>query len=426
MALARIISPDPEQASELAEYLQSQGYRVEIANPCDSFLNPAELEINLEQHSADFALDYAHKFAARSGADVLVAPGALPSRPLHFEPPRPLVKPEPLVELRRAATAHAQGPTAEAQITGTIEGPQSSPPSAAEENGLECDAENQIIFESAHAESRLKSAPRPALGKILPAIDWLAFTEALDILKDCFFDTLDAGSQRAAQSAHRGWQQIKVFAQGQKNRAFEHMQRLRAQHEEWQKMRAAEKLLLDARIEAQEKEDRERLALQQGRAVAVHIAQPAFDFAQEQIPAKQLNPTRNSRRRDWQMAMCGAVAASIFILLVFGVFARQTTASSLPAISAARQTPLDITTGKPPANAQLGSVQVKDDALAAVVTSERTKPAAQNVRAEEHSSRARKPIEENPEPDVIVRHFGRLNPAPVKKPRAIKQYSDMD
>jgi hypothetical protein len=78
MALARIYSRHPEQATALCRDLERQGYEVEVLSPEETPDTPADLEIQYEICDVDNALQRALDLAAESHADVAVASGALP------------------------------------------------------------------------------------------------------------------------------------------------------------------------------------------------------------------------------------------------------------------------------------------------------------------------------------------------------------
>src|SRR5579859_4890504 len=77
MPLARILTHFPERATALAEQLKQQGYRVEISNPDQANLSPADLEIEFEICDRADALERAAGLADELHADVAVAPGVL-------------------------------------------------------------------------------------------------------------------------------------------------------------------------------------------------------------------------------------------------------------------------------------------------------------------------------------------------------------
>jgi len=77
MPLARIFTHHPERTTVLSEQLQQQGYRVEVVDPDQKHLAPADLEIEFETCERADVLDRAADLASQLEADVAVAPGVL-------------------------------------------------------------------------------------------------------------------------------------------------------------------------------------------------------------------------------------------------------------------------------------------------------------------------------------------------------------
>src|SRR5262245_46799958 len=78
MALARIFTRYPQQATALSDELQESGYRVEVLSPEQTPASPAHLEIQLEDCEPADILRRAEELASQLRADIAVAPGALP------------------------------------------------------------------------------------------------------------------------------------------------------------------------------------------------------------------------------------------------------------------------------------------------------------------------------------------------------------
>lgn len=93
MPLARILTHHPERATELAQQLKQQGYRVDISRPEQTNLPPADLEIEFEICERADALERAASLGDELHADVAVAPGALQAEaePVVAEPITPVV-----------------------------------------------------------------------------------------------------------------------------------------------------------------------------------------------------------------------------------------------------------------------------------------------------------------------------------------------
>ncbi len=77
MAIARIITRNPEEVVALREELRARGYEVETLAPGDLRLTPAEIEIVAEKVGRGDALKEARKLARRDDADLLISPNVL-------------------------------------------------------------------------------------------------------------------------------------------------------------------------------------------------------------------------------------------------------------------------------------------------------------------------------------------------------------
>jgi hypothetical protein len=80
MPLARILNSSPEDAASLATLLRELGYEVEFGG-AEQGRSAADVEVEVELCGADDALRRGVQIAARIGADLFVAPGALTNRP---------------------------------------------------------------------------------------------------------------------------------------------------------------------------------------------------------------------------------------------------------------------------------------------------------------------------------------------------------
>src|SRR5215467_4675273 len=101
MALARIFSCTPEQATALIQDLERQGYNVEVLRPEETPSGSADLEIQYELCDTHGAIERAQELAAEYDADVAVESGvfqaALADTAEMVEPRQEEVS-EPLVE----------------------------------------------------------------------------------------------------------------------------------------------------------------------------------------------------------------------------------------------------------------------------------------------------------------------------------------
>lgn len=95
MALARIVTRNPEYTDVLRRQLQEQGYSVEILDPEVAPAAAADLEIQLELCHPDDVLRRAAELAASLQADVAIAPGVL--TPAAKEDASPAAEPGPVV-----------------------------------------------------------------------------------------------------------------------------------------------------------------------------------------------------------------------------------------------------------------------------------------------------------------------------------------
>src|SRR5437016_2190022 len=93
MALARIITQNPEDLAEVREALRRRGYWVEVVSAAEAPSSVAELEIIV--HRAGF--EQALALARESGADVLIAPDVVPKpAPAAPQPSKSLAAPPPI------------------------------------------------------------------------------------------------------------------------------------------------------------------------------------------------------------------------------------------------------------------------------------------------------------------------------------------
>jgi hypothetical protein len=81
MPLARILTHHPERTAALSSQLQEQGYTVEVVNPDQAHLSPADLEIEFEICERADVLERAAGLADELQADIAVAPGVIQSEP---------------------------------------------------------------------------------------------------------------------------------------------------------------------------------------------------------------------------------------------------------------------------------------------------------------------------------------------------------
>lgn len=75
MPVARIYTRVPEESTELVERLRARGYTVELVDPADFRVTPADLEIQLDRMKTPEALAAAARFGREHDAEVFVAAG---------------------------------------------------------------------------------------------------------------------------------------------------------------------------------------------------------------------------------------------------------------------------------------------------------------------------------------------------------------
>jgi hypothetical protein len=75
MPVARIYTRFPDEASELAGRLRARGYTVELVDPGDLRVTPADLEIQLDRLKPQEAMAAAARFGRAHDAEIFVAPG---------------------------------------------------------------------------------------------------------------------------------------------------------------------------------------------------------------------------------------------------------------------------------------------------------------------------------------------------------------
>lgn len=95
MPLARIITTFTEESLPLQEQLRARGFEVETASPAQSFSQPADLEISLEEMTPAQALARADEIARPDDLPVYISPGSISetSRPMVVVPVMPEADP---------------------------------------------------------------------------------------------------------------------------------------------------------------------------------------------------------------------------------------------------------------------------------------------------------------------------------------------
>src|SRR3954464_12582693 len=75
MPVARIITRVPEESTDLVARLRARGYTVEMVDPGDFRVTPADLEIELDRLKTEEALAAAARFGRKHEAEIFVAAG---------------------------------------------------------------------------------------------------------------------------------------------------------------------------------------------------------------------------------------------------------------------------------------------------------------------------------------------------------------
>ena len=81
MPVARIYTRFPDEATGLAERLRARGYTIELVDPGDFRVTPADIEIQLDRLKTGEAMAAAARFARTHDAEVFVAPGVALDEP---------------------------------------------------------------------------------------------------------------------------------------------------------------------------------------------------------------------------------------------------------------------------------------------------------------------------------------------------------
>jgi hypothetical protein len=124
MPLARIFTRNPERTTDLSSQLQQQGYTVEVVNPDQAHLAPADLEIEFEVCERTDVLARAADLATELEADIAVAPGVLQPRISQSS----ALQPEPLKNQPQPAAQVTEQSAADLAESRKTEAPEQSDP----------------------------------------------------------------------------------------------------------------------------------------------------------------------------------------------------------------------------------------------------------------------------------------------------------
>lgn len=292
MALARIITGNPDRLTTLAEYLRFRGYTVEVVTPGASPTTTAELELDLEGVSSDEALD-----RARQAADAAQNQGRraiaydITGRPVAFaeeeeeEPP-------------------AKGSNAVAQAWNGL---RSAGHDMVENLRLSLGRFGEWIAEGRRSVQEQRA--RVQQGHRKAAEEKRRQREAEILAREA------ERSRQQQEEAARAREQVAAQA-----RRLEEQQLRRREEEAERERRLLERFQREARRDVLQ----EKFELEQQQATET-IAPAEATLARRYVPAAPLPPSR--RDGDWTKAMVAAIALALLITLGFAAYAHRHPAS---------------------------------------------------------------------------------------------------
>lgn len=375
MPLARIVTRVPESAASLADYLTRRGFTVEIAGPDEVYESSAELEITLETCAREQAEERAAQLASRLGADVVVAPGAIPARSSGVA--------------EQAAEFHE-----------TVEGP----PPVREPILARLPVVKETLGEWSRKGLAAAGATAHNFRTLLNDRSRKGSVLAKQWLKTC------------AQSARQLWvlAQLSAGKAVTAGRARIHEARVEAV------ARAHARLEMQAR----RRELARTQALSQPQAPQLTSAEtapsaaPINDHEEEATPIEMPRPVAPLRRpppprsslvaytrnRDWKMAFIGATAAALLIMVVSFEFM-----SALPPEHDVEQTqtlPIGAVTVQPSPPALINPATPPKPTLASPATlAEKAKPMVKVEPVTTMASQSEPGEEEYLDEEVVIRHY---------------------
>jgi hypothetical protein len=464
MPLARILTINPEGAAAFSLELQQMGFQVEVVNPNDQYLCPADLEIELAICDQQQVLGRAAAIAAQLQAEVVVFPGAIP--PL----PRPVAaelasEPADLTEVE--ASADVPGTIMEIPIQR-----QPEPVSHLMESALSTSAQEEAAGPTASAFSALaerlrnrlqqfRSAVASGLARLTTAASSTGSTvagQARDLQERLRLSLAQAhaareqrlaerkklqleAAQRASELERKRRKELEVAAaarqvelqrvQAEKEKRFAEMERVRVEASE--QAAALERARLA--VQAQDVQDQDKDAKDRDRD------QPS-QYQKPPRPARQ-KPAQAAGARKGQLrgAFAGAVAAS-FLFLVGMVLANFRSiiplSRSLTNGSVEQQVPFGPTTVHGTPGVTVGGTSTPKPVRAVATRPQETtqqvkphpgqnsKPVTQQKSQWHHFQRSTREDDAGTADDVVVRHYA----APRKPVQAaqqqarLKRYSD--
>lgn len=446
MPLARILTLNPEDANVFARQLRELGFEVEVVNPNQEQLAPADLEIEFAICDQQQVLGRAAAIAAELEADVLVFPGAIP----HLPKPIPMAE-SPSVPAELADEPYLEPLAAVETHERFVELPERS---EATSQMLELNEEPQEFnLEKEPADGRTMSLLAAMANKLRGGLRYFngAASSGTARLKRAGSSASSAVAARALEFRERMGQRIARIRAGREQRLVERrkhhaeaMQRASALEQE--RRREAELAAAAHQQELQlmqaEKERRptemERLKSESREWV---VALPKVSRAPQ--PEQPVPPEKHKRVRSGQLrgAFAGAVAASFFFILgmiLANVNALTPLSRSLANGSVEEQLPFGPTTlHAPPASTKPVSAvsrpqvpvaaPAKPTPFAAKPQPARTGTPGNKPSPEwHHFQRSSNASEDVPADDVVVKHFGpqRKTTQTVQQQAGLKHYSD--
>lgn len=443
MALARILTLNPEDANVFARQLRQLGFDVEVVNPNEPQASPADLEIEFAICDQQQVLGRASAIAAQLQAEVVVFPGAIP----HFP------KPIPATEITSVS----------ADLT---EEPYSEPMAAAETHqpvvGLPDQAE--MVELSEMPEVVLETAKEPAARRTSPLFSALA-NKLRSSLRyfNAALSSVVARLKRAGSSASSA---IAAGVLEFHERMEQRIARIRAAHEQHlveRRKRHAEAMQRASVVEQERRREAELAAAAHGQELQRlqtekerRLAEVKRLKPESREKAAALQTTRlaalpeeqqqerstTSSREQWRGALAGAVAASFFFILgmiLANLHSLTPLSRSLASGSIEEQVPFGPTTlrtpaasAKPASAVSRPQIPVAAPAQPAPVVN-KPNPARTTVPGNKpspewhHFQRSSNAPEDTPTTDeVVVKHFGppRRTTQTPQQQAGLKHYSD--
>ena len=425
MPLARIITRNPEDARALQQQLIERGYEVAYADPSALIAEPADLEIDLERLPLDEGLRLASHWAAESGSNVYVAPGALPEvkqtepiASISSQPREEVVDAAPRSEVLRETITHAAGIFADSMHeTKEAVGQSFS------------DLKQRFAHDEQAQPSRLQRWSR-ALAERRTQRQELKARER-EVARQ-MREEREQERARAAALAREREEQERLHAEARAREQQEH-ERIRAealarqetlarQAREHREQQEREK----ARVEALAREVHERRAREAAARPAIvtgsvapvikppvsrPVARPVLE--RRSIPARRL-PQRDEGAEYWRGAFTGAAVVAAVLMIAWATLG---TSHAPAAGQGSGQIKQDVPFG--PVTLTPGAAPAKPATSAPVATqSAQPAPPARSVTpapkpAPVRTHRARRSSGGVADDEVIVHHFGAPKPAPA-------------